>query len=55
MSDPIQDLLDGAQQMFGQVLEDSAPHSGPERLLHVLFFRRFTEWQYEYCRTTSVR
>jgi hypothetical protein len=51
MSDSIQDLLAYAEQMFGQVLNDIEPYNGPNRLLHLLFFRRFTEWQYEYCRT----
>jgi hypothetical protein len=51
MSDSIQNLLHCAEQMFGQVLDDIEPYSGRERLVHLLFFRRFTEWQYEFCRT----
>jgi hypothetical protein len=43
MSDSIQDLLAYAEQMFGQVLNDIEPYNGPNRLLHLLFFRRFTE------------
>ena len=50
MSDSIRNLLQCAEQMFGEVLGDIEPYSGPERLGHMLFFRRFTEWQYEYCR-----
>jgi len=53
MSDSIQNILRCAEQMFGQVLDDIEPY-GPERLVHLLFFRRFTEWQYEYCRTISL-
>ena len=50
MSDTIRDLLQCAEQMFGRVLGEIEPYSGPERLGHMLFFRRFTEWQYAYCR-----
>jgi hypothetical protein len=50
MSDSIQGLLRCAEQMFGEVLNDIEPYSGAERLGHILFFRRFTECQYEYCR-----
>ncbi len=50
MSDSIQNLLQAAEEMFGQVLNEVEPYSRPERLVHMLFFRRFTEWQYEYCR-----
>jgi hypothetical protein len=51
VSDSIKALLNYAEQMFGEVLNDIEPYSGPEHLVHMLFFRRFTEWQYEYCRT----
>jgi len=50
MSDSIQGLLHCAEQMFGQVLNDIEPYNEHERLGHLLFFRRFTEWQYQYCR-----
>jgi hypothetical protein len=50
MSDTIRDLLHCAEQMFGRVLGEIEPYSGPEHLGHMLFFRRFAEWQHEYCR-----
>src|ERR1700682_4231470 len=49
-SDSVPELLNAAVEMFGQVCNEVEPYNGPERLLHMLFFRRFTEWQYEYCR-----
>ena len=50
MADLLHELLQGAEQMFGDVLNDIEPYDRPERVVHMLFFRRFTEWQYEYCR-----
>jgi hypothetical protein len=43
-------LLTGAEQMFHHVLGDVEPYHEAERLVHLLFFRRFTELQYHYCR-----
>jgi hypothetical protein len=51
MSDSIQTLLRCAEEIFGEVLNDIEPYNRPEHVVHRLFFRRFTEWQYEYCRT----
>ena len=51
MSDSIQTLLLCAEEIFGEVLNDIEPYNRPEHVVHMLFFRRFTEWQYEYCRT----
>jgi hypothetical protein len=51
MSDSIHTLLQGAEEFFGEVLNDVEPYVRPEHVVHMLFFRRFTEWQYEYCRT----
>jgi hypothetical protein len=50
ISDSIQEILRAAEEMFGQVLNEIEPYYGPARVNHMLFFRRFTEWQYEYCR-----
>ena len=50
ISDSIRDLLHGAEQMFGDVLGDIEPYNEPHRVVHLLFFRRFTEWQHQYCR-----
>ena len=51
MSDSIQTLLLCAEEICGEVLNDVEPYNRPENVVHMLFFRRFTEWQYEYCRT----
>jgi hypothetical protein len=51
MRDPVQTLLQCAEEMFGEVMNDVEPYSRPEHVVHMLFFRRFTEWQYGYCRT----
>lgn len=45
------DLLKGAEKMFSSVINEVEPYNRPERLVHMLFFRRFIEWQYEYCRS----
>jgi hypothetical protein len=50
MADSISKLLHCAEEMFGNVLSDIEPYSGPERLGHILWFRAFTECQYQYCR-----
>jgi hypothetical protein len=55
MSDSIKELLHCAEEMFGQVLHDVEPYNEPEQLPHLLFFRRFTEWQYAYCRAIRVK
>jgi hypothetical protein len=44
------ELLDGAFQMFGGVCEDSSPHDRPDQRLYLLFFRRLSELQCDYCR-----
>ena len=48
--DAVLELLAGAEHMFNHVLGDVEPYHEPERLVHLLFFRRFTERQYQYCR-----
>jgi hypothetical protein len=45
MSDSIQTLLLCAEEIFGEVLNDIEPYNRPEHVVHMLFFRRFTEWQ----------
>jgi len=50
MADQIQNLLRYAEELFGQVLGDIEPYNRSGHVVHLLFFRRFTEWQYEYCR-----
>jgi hypothetical protein len=46
----IGELLLGAEELFGQVLGELEPYREPRYLVHMLFFRRFTEWQCEYCK-----
>jgi hypothetical protein len=40
--------------MFGELLNEVEPYNQPEHLVHMLFFRRCSEWQYEYCRTIRL-
>ena len=49
-SDSIRALLNGAFQMFGGLYEDVPPYNRPDQRLHLLFFRRLTELQCDYCR-----
>jgi hypothetical protein len=48
--DSLRDFLYCAEEMLGKVLNDVEPYNRPEKLVHMLFFRRFTELQCEYCR-----
>jgi hypothetical protein len=52
--DQFHQLVLGAEEMFGQVLLDVEPYDSPSQLVHLLFFRRFTEWQLEYCRAIRL-
>src|SRR5260370_14729800 len=54
MSDLVKELLRGAETMFGEILNEVEPYNQPEHLVHMLLFRRFTEWQYEYCRAIGL-
>jgi hypothetical protein len=54
MSDLVKELLRGAETMFGEILNEGEPYNQPEHLVHMLLFRRFTEWQYEYCRAIGL-
>lgn len=48
--DEFHQLVLGAEEMLSQVTPDLEPFDAPSRLVHLSFFRRFTEWQLEYCR-----
>jgi hypothetical protein len=54
MTGSIQELLHCAEAMFAQVLHDCEPYDEPKQLVHMLFFRRFTEWQCSYCRAIRL-
>jgi hypothetical protein len=51
MREAILALLRCAEQLFSRVLEDVEPYSKPDRIGHMLLFRRFTDSQQEYCRS----
>jgi hypothetical protein len=52
--DQFHQLLLGTEEMFGQVIPDVEPFDASSRLVHLFFFRRFTEWQLEYCRAIRL-
>jgi hypothetical protein len=54
MREAILSLLRCAEQLFSRVLEDVEPYSKPDRIGHMLLFRRFTDSQQEYCRSILI-